>query len=110
MTTVTEQADLRGDPKRRARERRVRFFFVGSAVVSIIISLLIIGSLAGESWNFLTTVDLGSLWEIGWFPRRGLFDLRTIIVATLLITVIAMVIAAPLGLGAAIYLSEYASP
>ena len=110
MTSVADKADLRGDPKRRRRERRVRRLFVASAVLSIIISLLIIGSLAGESWNFLTSVEMGSLWEIGWFPRRALFDLRTIIVSTLVITAIAMVIATPLGLGAAIYLSEYANP
>ena len=110
MTTVADKADLRGDPKRRRRERRVRRLFVASAVLSIIISLLIVGSLAGESWNFLTSVELASLWEIGWFPRRALFDLRTIIVSTLVITAIAMVIATPLGLGAAIYLSEYANP
>ena len=84
--------------------------FVGSAAISIVISVLIVGSLAGESWNFLTSVEFGSLWEIGWFPRRGLFDLRTIVVSTLVITAIAMLIATPLGLGAAIYLSEYANP
>jgi phosphate transport system permease protein len=46
----------------------------------------------------------------GWFPRRGRYDLATIIAGTLTITGVAMLIATPLGLGAAIYLSEYASP
>ena len=48
--------------------------------------------------------------QVGWFPRRGLFDMSTIIVGTFMIVLIAMVVAVPLGLGAAIYLSEYASP
>ncbi|NQV06961.1 phosphate ABC transporter permease subunit PstC, partial [bacterium] len=50
------------------------------------------------------------LWEIGWFPRRGLYDLKTVVSGTLLIAGVAMVVATPIGLGAAIYLSEYASP
>ncbi len=107
---MIHRSDLRGDPKRVRRERRVRALFVISAALSIVISLLIVGSLVGEAWNFISTVDLGALFDLGWFPRRGLFDLRTIIVATLLISAIAMLIATPLGLGAAIYLSEYAQP
>ena len=50
------------------------------------------------------------LTQVGWFPRRGLFDMSTIIVGTFMIVIIAMFVAVPLGLGAAIYLSEYASP
>jgi phosphate transport system permease protein len=38
-----------------------------------------------------------------------MYDIRTILVGTLLIAGIAMLVAAPLGLGAGIYLSEYAS-
>ena len=34
----------------------------------------------------------------GWFPRRGEFGIATLIVGTLLVTVIAMLIAAPVGL------------
>jgi phosphate transport system permease protein len=50
------------------------------------------------------------LWGIGWFPRRGNFDIRTVFVGTLLVAGIAMLVATPLGLGAAMYLSEYARP
>ena len=44
-------------------------------------------------------------------PRvAGEFDILTIFIGTLEVSVIAMLIATPLGLGAAMYLSEYASP
>ena len=43
-------------------------------------------------------------------PRRGLFDLSTLLVNSLQISVIAMSVAVPSGFGAAIYLSEYAHP
>ncbi len=88
----------------------MRGAFWGAALFSVLLSGLIVVSLIGEAVNFLRTVEWSALWDIGWFPRRGMFDLRTIVVATMIIAGIAMLVAAPLGLGAAIYLSEYASP
>ncbi len=88
----------------------MRGAFWGAALFSVLLSGLIVASLIGEAINFLRTVEWSALWDIGWFPRRGMFDLRTIIVATLIIAGIAMLVATPLGIGAAIYLSEYASP
>lgn len=101
---------LRGSARRHRKELWISRGFLGAAAVSILISLLIVVSLVGEALGFLRDVDLGSLWADGWFPRRGLFDVRTILTGTLLVTGIAMLVAAPLGLGAAVYLSEYASP
>jgi phosphate transport system permease protein len=101
---------LGGSAARHRKERRVRRFFRATALLSVVISTLIVLSLTGRALTFLTGVDLGALWTDGWFPRRGMFDLKTIIVGTLIVAGIAMLVAAPLGLGAAIYLSEYAKP
>jgi len=103
-------ATLGGDRRRQRREVFWRLLFLGAAATSILITIAIIVSLAGEAWVFISNVDLSSLWEIGWFPRRGMFDIRTIVVGTLLVAGIAMLVATPLGLGAAMYLSEYARP
>jgi phosphate transport system permease protein len=102
--------DLRGSAARRRREAIVRGLFLGAAGVSVVISALIILSLAGEAWNFISHVDLSSLRSDGWFPRRDQFDIATIVVGTLVVAGIGLVVAIPLGLGAAIYLAEYASP
>lgn len=103
--------ELQGSEARRRKERFVRLAFLGTAVLSIIVSLGIVLSLFTEALKFLTNVDLSSLWSsTGWFPRRGAFDIKTIVVGTLLVAGIAMLVAAPLGLGAAMYLSEYAKP
>ena len=76
----------------------------------MIINAAILLSLFNGTIDFLSRADLSTLWnDTGWFPRRGLFDVKTIVVGTLLITVIAMVVATPLGLGSALYLSEFAS-
>ncbi len=88
----------------------MRGFFLAAASISILISLLIILSLVGEAFNFITRVDLGLLFERGWFPRRDLFSIHTLVGGTLVVAGIGMLVATPLGLGAAIYLSEYASP
>jgi phosphate transport system permease protein len=106
----SDLAGLRGSPARRRKERIIQRLFLGAAAISIVTSALIVISLAGRAIAFITTVDLATLWSNGWFPRRGLFDLKTIVVGTLIVAAIAMLVAAPLGLGAAMYLSEYASP
>lgn len=67
-------------------------------------------SLVGSAGAFLLQVDPGALLTDGWFPRRGMYDIATIVAGTLVISSVAMVVATPLGLGAGIYLSEYASP
>jgi phosphate transport system permease protein len=102
--------DLRGSAARRRREMAVRLAFMAAASLSIVISLLIILALLGEAVSFISQVDLALLVERGWFPRRDLFGIPTIVAGTLLVAGIGMLVATPLGLGAAIYLSEYASP
>jgi phosphate transport system permease protein len=117
MTTSTSAApgrvpltalDLRVASRRRRRESMVRLAFAAAAGVSVVISLAIIASLLGNALSFIVKVDPASLWTDGWFPRRGMYDIKTIVVGTLLISAIAMLVAAPLGIGTAIYLSEYA--
>jgi phosphate transport system permease protein len=103
-------ADLQGSAGRRRKEAAIRRALFGAAGLAIVINVLIVVSLVDGTIDFLSTVDLASLWTEGWFPRRGLFDVRTVLVGTLLVSAVAMLVAAPLGLGAAMYLSEYATP
>ncbi|MEQ8716622.1 MAG: phosphate ABC transporter permease subunit PstC [Acidimicrobiales bacterium] len=104
-------ADLSGDVRRHRKEAVIKTSMFGTALVSVLISALIIFALFDEAFVFVREVDWGNTWgQIGWFPRRGIYDIPTILVATLIVTGIAMIIAAPLGLGAAIYLAEYANP
>jgi phosphate transport system permease protein len=102
--------DLQIAGGRRGRERAIRLAFLAAAGLSIVISIAIVFSLLGNALYFLFNVDLSTLVTDGWFPRRGLYDIATIVVGTLIISGIAVLVAAPLGLGAGIYLSEYARP
>ena len=113
MTTIptTDARLLQGDPRRRRREDRVRWAMTAAAFASILISVLIVGSLVVEAARFIVDVDLSRLLSTsGWIPRQNSFDLLTIVVASLWVTGIAMLFAYPVGLASAIYLSEYASP
>jgi len=92
------------------KESIIRILFLGTAAMSIVISALIVLSLARETFTFVTKVDPPALWSEGWFPRRGLYDIKTIFVGSVLVTMIGMLVAGPLGMGAAVYLSEYAKP
>lgn len=108
MIAELRPVDLSGDAHRRLRERLIRSAFAFAAFASIGISAAIVFSLAGGAVEFIREVDPATLWSAGWFPRRNLFDLKTIVVGTLLVSLVAMTVAAPLGLGAAMYLSEFA--
>lgn len=110
MSTASLQPDLSGSSARHRKERIVRGVFFTAAAVSVVVSALIVYSLFDEALGFLSQIEMSQLWQRGWFPRRGLFDVRTIVTGTLVVTGIGMVVAVPLGLGAAVYLSEYARP
>jgi phosphate transport system permease protein len=78
--------------------------------VSVLISALIVISLVGRAVRFLTLIHPSQLLAGGWFPRQGDFGIPTLLAGTFVVTAIAMAVATPLGLGAAVYLSEYARP
>jgi phosphate transport system permease protein len=101
-------ADLRGSARRRTKEGVIRGVALGAALLSVVINVLILVTLFDGTVDFLRAVDPSTLWSSGWFPRRGLFDIKTIVTGTLLVSLVAMVVATPLGIGAAMYLSEYA--
>lgn len=107
-------AELQGNARRRRRETRIRRAFLVAAAMAIVVNVAILLSLFDGVVDFFRELlegpGLGVLWnDTGWFPRRNLFDVKTVFVGTVVISLIAMLVATPLGLGAAMYLSEYAS-
>ena len=110
QATLTDPGFLRGSPLRRRRERTVGVLFLASAVMTIVISALIVVSLIGGAVEFLQQIEPDQLLADGWYPRRGEFGITTLIAGTLVVSVIALAVAVPVGLLSAIYLSEYASP
>lgn len=101
---------LTGRNNRQRREAVIRRLLQLAAAASILISFLIVFSLVREAWTFISQVEWSALNESGWFPRRSLYDIPTIVFGSLIVTGVAMVVAIPIGLGSAIYLAEYATP
>src|SRR5438132_195654 len=88
-------ADLRGNARRRRKERVIRLVFLSAAVFSVLVSGAIVGSLIGRAVEFLTKTHLSQLFAGGWFPRQGDFGITTLLAGTLIIVVIAMLVATP---------------
>jgi phosphate transport system permease protein len=98
---------------RHFSEPVVFVLLVGASAVAVLTTLGIVLSVAAESWRFFGQVPfLSFLFGNDWSPSAPVpsFGFVPLIVGTLLITFIAVVVAAPLGLLSAIYLAEYASP
>jgi len=112
MTTAASPASaaLLGSPGRRRSERVIQTIFFAAALISVLISAFIIYTLVARAVEFLTIIDFGTLVADGWFPRRGQFDILTVLLGSVMVAGVAMLVATPIGLGSAIFLSEYASP
>ncbi|MBK8453881.1 MAG: phosphate ABC transporter permease subunit PstC [Thiofilum sp.] len=110
-------------PELRARNRveKVATFFMAScASIAILTTAGIVFSVLFESIRFFSDVSiLDFLFGTHWSPQTALradqvgssgsFGFIPLLVGTLLISAIALLVAVPLGLMSAIYLSEYAS-
>ena len=111
-------------PKLRARnrvERVVTLFLIVSSTVAIFTTIGIVLSVLFESIRFFHKVPLTDfLLGLQWSPQTairadqigssGAFGMVPLFAGTLLISGIAMLVAVPIGLMSALYLSEYASP
>lgn len=102
--------DLSVDPSRARTQRILRSLFLASAALAILITVGIIWALLWDSLNFIANVTLDQLFNGVWAPRSNRYDIPTLLIGTTVISLVGMLIAVPLGLGAAIYLAEYASP
>ncbi|HEX6419952.1 MAG TPA: phosphate ABC transporter permease subunit PstC [Acidimicrobiales bacterium] len=103
--------DLSGDRRRHRRERLVGGLFLAAAGASLLVSALIVVSLFSNGWRFFTEVDWPAVYDSNaWNPRQDSFSITTLLAGSVIVTGIALLVAAPLGLGAAVYLSEYARP
>ena len=81
-----------------------------AGLISILTTVGIVYELGKEAMNFFGQVSLLEfLTHTRWNPQIGHFGILPLLNATLMTSSIAMLVALPLGLSTAIYLSEYAS-
>jgi phosphate transport system permease protein len=98
---------------RRLGEFVIKVILGAAALVSVVTTVGIVISLLLPAIEFFTEI---SPWEFftgtDWSPlfEPGSFGVLPLILATFVVTFWALLVAAPAGLGTAIFLSEYASP
>jgi phosphate transport system permease protein len=106
---------------RQKSEAIVRTLLVASSAVAILTTLGIVVSVLFESIHFFKSVPLTEfMFGTQWSPQTamrvdqvggsGSFGAVPLFAGTMLITLIAMILAVPVGLMIAIYLSQYATP
>jgi len=98
--------------KFRAGESVVQGLLFLTGSLSIITTLAIVYELGKEALLFFNNPDVTLLKFFGttkWQPGIGQYGIWALVSATLVTSLIAMLISLPLGLASAIYLSEYAS-
>lgn len=96
--------DIRNLKDRLARRA---MFFLSASVVSLAFFMAVV--LFARAFPVFSSAGLGDILLSGyWHPSEGRFGLANFILGTFLVTGISMIIAVPLGMLSAIYLSEYA--
>lgn len=97
---------------RDVKERVIQGLLFAAALISVLTTIGIILSLFSETWDFFQKVPISEfLFETEWTPLFSIqkFGIWALVSATLLTSLIALLVAVPLGLVAATYLSEFAS-
>jgi phosphate transport system permease protein len=100
-------------PSPRYGEKLIFGLLAGCAILSVITTTGIVLALIGPTFGFFQDVSPGDfLFGTDWAPsfEPASFGVLPLVVGTLSVTLWGMVFAIPVGLGAAIYLSEYANP
>jgi phosphate transport system permease protein len=110
-------------PTLRARnqvERIVRYLLIFCSMIAIFTTIGIVLSVLYEAIRFFQTVPVTDfLFGLKWSPQMairsdqvgssGAFGAIPVLTGTVMVSMIAMAVAAPIGLMSAIYLSEYAN-
>jgi len=102
-------------------EGAVELFLIASSTIAVFTTIGIVLSLLFESLRFFAKIPLTDfLFGLNWSPQTairadqvgssGAFGAVPLFTGTLLISVIAMIVAVPIGLLSAIYMAEYAHP
>ncbi len=96
----------------RIGERVIQLLLFLCGAISVLTTVGILFVLGRESFLFFQLPEvtlLDTITKVKWQPAIGEFGIWPLVIATLTTSFVAMLIALPLGLMIAIYLSEYAS-
>jgi phosphate transport system permease protein len=107
--TATRPATRRVIAARPTAQDRTFVAAARAAAISTLVVMGLIGLfLLIGAWPALHQQGLSFLTEWQWLPEAGTFGVASLLWGTLLIGLFALVVAVPVGFGAALFISEYA--
>ncbi len=87
-----------------------RLIFAAAGLAILVIAALIVYQLIHDAWTSITEFGLGFLTETTWDPVNGVFGAAPAIYGTVFSSVLALLLAVPISIGAAIFLAEMSPP
>lgn len=106
-------AASRNKKSKKIIEKLIPIVLFLAAALSVLTTFGIVFTLIFETFEFFTRISITDyIFGTEWLPFSGkepLYGVLPLILGTFKVTLIAILVAVPFGLGAAIYLSEYAS-
>jgi len=79
----------------------------GGALFILILFLIVLGVCVVTAWPSITKFGFAFLWSSAWNPSRQIFGAFPYLVGTLWVTGIALVVAIPVAILSALFLSDY---
>lgn len=81
----------------------------GNGIINLIFVFLIFSFLILESWQFIYRDGSSFFLDNSWYPSEGQFNMQAMIISTIMVSLGSLVLAAPLGLFTALFISFYSS-
>jgi phosphate transport system permease protein len=99
---------------REIGEKVIEIMLLGAALSSVAITIAILGILLFESFSFFREVPIWRfITDASWSPNipgSEQYGIGSLVTGTVVITLVALLVAIPMGTIVAIYLSEFAKP
>lgn len=102
--------------RRHLGERAIAVLLLLAASVSVLTTFAVVLALASEAWAFfadpavtLREFFTSQVWTPLFPERQRSFGISPLVIGTMMVTSVALTVGLPLGLGAAVYLSEFAT-
>jgi len=87
-------------------DRAFRYVALLAAVLVLVVLGLIIYATLDKSWEWFSSEGLSGVLSLDWIPSEGKYGAGSLIIMTLMVAAIALVIAVPISVGIALFITE----